>query len=61
MAVLALAGGAAPIAGGSDVKIPGEVDAQRARRILEAIRKRLAIPESPLIEKDYLERLLKSR
>jgi len=26
---------------------------------LEAIRERLAIPENPLIEKDYLERLLK--
>lgn len=44
----------------SDVKVPGEIDAQRARRILEAIRDRLAIPDNPLIEKDYLERLLKS-
>ncbi|MEM9278136.1 MAG: TIGR02302 family protein [Pseudomonadota bacterium] len=44
----------------SDVEIPGEIDAQRARRILEAIRERLAIPENPLIEKDYLERLLRS-
>ncbi len=44
----------------SDTKIPGEIDAQRARRILEAIRDRLAIPDNPLIEKDYLERLLKS-
>ena len=44
----------------SDVAIPDEVDVQRARRILEAIRKRLAIPENPLIEKDYLERLLRS-
>ncbi len=44
----------------SDVRVPGEIDAQRARRILEAIRDRLAIPDNPLIEKDYLERLLKS-
>ncbi|MEM9332417.1 MAG: TIGR02302 family protein [Pseudomonadota bacterium] len=44
----------------SNVEIPGEIDAQRARRILEAIRERLAIPENPLIEKDYLERLLRS-
>ncbi len=44
----------------SDVKIPGEIDAQRAREILEAIRKRLAIPDNPLIERDYLERLLQS-
>ncbi|MEM7068427.1 MAG: TIGR02302 family protein [Pseudomonadota bacterium] len=44
----------------SDTEIPGEIDVQRARRILEAIRKRLAIPDNPLIEKDYLERLLRS-
>lgn len=44
----------------SDVEIPDEIDAQRARRILEAIRKRLAIPDNPLIERDYLERLLRS-
>lgn len=44
----------------SDVQVPGEIDAQRARRILEAIRDRLAITDNPLIEKDYLERLLKS-
>lgn len=44
----------------SDVKIPGELNSQRARRILEAIRDRLAIPDNPIIEKDYLERLLKS-
>ncbi len=44
----------------SDVQIPGEDSAQRARRILDAIRDRLAIPDNPLIEKDYLERLLKS-
>jgi uncharacterized protein (TIGR02302 family) len=44
----------------SDVQVPGEIDAQRARRILEAIRDRLAIPDNPIIEKDYLERLLKS-
>lgn len=44
----------------SDVKVPGEIDAQRARQILEAIRKRLSIPENPIIEKEYLERLLES-
>ena len=44
----------------SDVQVPGEIDTQRARRILEAIRDRLSIPDNPLIEKDYLERLLKS-
>ncbi|MEM7214703.1 MAG: TIGR02302 family protein [Pseudomonadota bacterium] len=45
---------------GLQTTVPGEIDAQRARRIMEAIRKRLAIPENPLIEKDYLERLLRS-
>lgn len=44
----------------SNVQVPGEIDAQRARQILEAIRKRLSIPENPLIEKEYLERLLES-
>lgn len=46
---------------GDDTKIPGEIDAQRAREILEAIRKRLSEPEQKVIEKDYLERLLKSQ
>lgn len=45
----------------SGVEIPGVIDAQRAREIMEAIRKRLAIPDSPLIEEQYLERLLKNR
>jgi hypothetical protein len=45
---------------GSDVEIPGEIDAQRARRILDAIRDRLAIPDNPVIEKNYLERLLET-
>ena len=44
----------------SDTKLPDEIDAQRARRILEAIRDRLSIPDNPVIEKDYLERLLRS-
>lgn len=41
------------------VKIPGEIDAQRARRILEELRRRLSDPSRPQIELDYLERLLK--
>ncbi len=41
------------------VKIPGEIDVQRARRILEELRRRLADPERPQVELDYLERLLK--
>jgi uncharacterized protein (TIGR02302 family) len=41
------------------VKIPGEIDVQRARRILEELRRRLADPQRPQIELDYIERLLK--
>jgi uncharacterized protein (TIGR02302 family) len=41
------------------VKIPGEIDVQRARRILEELRRRLADPQRPQMELDYLERLLK--
>ena len=41
------------------VKIPGEIDVQRVRRILEELRRRLADPPRPQIELDYLERLLK--
>ncbi|MGL4404544.1 MAG: TIGR02302 family protein [Notoacmeibacter sp.] len=43
---------------GSTVKVPGEIDIQRAREILEAIRKRLGDSLSPDLEKKYLERLL---
>ncbi|MFG1391946.1 TIGR02302 family protein [Xanthobacter agilis] len=40
------------------VKVPDEVDAQRARRVLEELRRRLEQPERPQVELDYLERLL---
>jgi uncharacterized protein (TIGR02302 family) len=43
---------------GSSVKVPDEIDVQRARQILEAIRKRLGNALSPDIERSYLERLL---
>jgi len=43
---------------GASVKVPDEIDVQRARRILEAIRKRLGNALSPEIERSYLERLL---
>ena len=39
--------------------VPGEIDVQRARRILEELRRRLADPSRPQIELDYIERLLK--
>jgi uncharacterized protein (TIGR02302 family) len=41
------------------VKVPGEIDVQRARRILEELRRRLSEPLRPQIELDYIERLLK--
>ncbi|OQM76293.1 TIGR02302 family protein [Manganibacter manganicus] len=43
---------------GDSVKVPDEIDVQRARRILDAIRKRLGDALSPDIERSYLERLL---
>jgi uncharacterized protein (TIGR02302 family) len=41
------------------VKVPGEIDAQRARRVLEELRRRFADPDRPQLELDYIERLLK--
>jgi uncharacterized protein (TIGR02302 family) len=41
------------------VKVPGEIDVQRARRILEELRRRLGEATRPQIELDYIERLLK--
>jgi len=41
------------------VKIPGEIDVQRARRILEELRRRLGEANRPQLELDYIERLLK--
>jgi hypothetical protein len=43
----------------STVKVPGEIDAQRARRILEELRKRYGETNRPQLELDYIERLLK--
>ncbi|MEW5422355.1 TIGR02302 family protein [Amorphus sp. 3PC139-8] len=42
----------------SRVRIPDEIDVQRARRILEELRNRLSDPQRPSLELDYLERLL---
>ena len=46
---------------GNDTKVPGEIDAQRARRILEAIRRKLGETTRPKLELDYLDRLLPTR
>ncbi len=41
------------------VKVPGEIDVQRARKILEELRKRFGESYRPQLELDYIERLLK--
>jgi uncharacterized protein (TIGR02302 family) len=43
---------------GGPTKVPEEIDIQRAREILEEIRRRLGTGVSPGFERDYLERLL---
>ncbi len=43
---------------GTSVKVPDEIDTQRAREILDAIRRRLGDFGRPAFERDYLERLL---
>jgi uncharacterized protein (TIGR02302 family) len=43
---------------GQNTKVPDDIDIQRAREILDAIRKRLGGALSPDVERNYLERLL---
>ncbi len=44
---------------GGKVAIPEEIDTERARQVLDDIRRRLADPQRPRLERDYLDRLLK--
>jgi uncharacterized protein (TIGR02302 family) len=44
---------------GLSVKVPDEIDIQRAREVLDEIRQRLGDPQRPTFELDYLERLIK--
>lgn len=44
---------------GTAVKVPDQIDMQRAREILEELRRRLGDAQRPAMELDYLERLLK--
>jgi Domain of unknown function (DUF4175) len=44
---------------GNSVKVPDAIDMQRAREILEELRRRLAQPARPPMELDYFERLLR--
>lgn len=43
----------------NSVKVPDEIDVQRARRVLEELRRRLSDPSRPQLELDYLDRLLR--
>jgi uncharacterized protein (TIGR02302 family) len=43
---------------GVGVKVPDQIDVQRAREILEELRRRLGEPTRPSLELEYLERLL---
>jgi hypothetical protein len=44
----------------STVKVPGDIDVQRARRIIEELRRRFGDLTRSQEELDYIERLLKS-
>ena len=44
---------------GTGVRVPDQIDVQRAREILEELRRRLGETTRPPVELDYLERLLK--
>ena len=44
---------------GLSVKVPDEIDIQRAREVLDELRRRLGDPARPALELDYLERLIK--
>lgn len=44
---------------GNSVKVPDEIDMQRAREILEELRRRSAEPLRPRLELDYFDRLLR--
>ena len=44
---------------GTGVKVPDQIDVQRAREILEELRRRLGESTRPAFELEYLERLLK--
>ena len=43
---------------GEEVKIPAEADMQRARQILEELRRRAGEQNRPKAERDYIDRLL---
>jgi uncharacterized protein DUF4175 len=44
---------------GLSVQVPDAIDIQRAREVLDELRRRLGDPSRPAVELDYLERLIK--
>ncbi|MBZ0218042.1 MAG: DUF4175 domain-containing protein, partial [Fimbriimonadaceae bacterium] len=44
---------------GQDVRVPDEIDIQRAREILQELRRRMGESHRPRLELDYFERLLR--
>ena len=44
---------------GLSVQVPDEIDIQKAREVLDELRRRVADPSRPNIELDYLERLIR--
>jgi uncharacterized protein (TIGR02302 family) len=44
---------------GLSVKVPDAIDIQRAREVMDELRRRLGDPSRPMIELDYLERLIR--
>ena len=45
---------------GLSVQVPDEIDIQRAREVLDELRRRIGDPSRPTFELDYLERLIRS-
>jgi uncharacterized protein (TIGR02302 family) len=45
---------------GLSVKVPDQIDIQKAREVLDEVRRRLGDPSRPMLELDYLERLIRS-
>jgi hypothetical protein len=46
-------------ANSEDVRIPDDIEMQRAREILQELRRRAGEIERPQIERDYIDRLLR--
>jgi uncharacterized protein (TIGR02302 family) len=44
---------------GLSVKVPDQIDIQKAREVLDELRRRLGDPSRPMFELDYLERLIR--